>query len=994
MWVTHGGLLRASAESVEATAVQTVHIPESGTYRVWSKYQSPPYFHFLHRVEILQRGRVVFAHDYGRRDAERMYSFSGQTVYGLPPKKQLWFTWGVDHDAAEGSRRTVRLEQGPAELRLIALQNPEPGGDRCVDFVLLTTNHEDSCLGWERHGQAKSPFMFEALRATPIYMRFRNPANRPARLRLFTHFGHFTWHCGPKRAVVPEAAVRPNQWSPWFNINQIVELVTDEGLQITLVEEDATVKKGEPLQPEGMRVAVQFETGIQGRRSLGQLEVPSGETIHFPVDILWNPERSLEMSRDIARRLIRQARSVSRAGSGAKASGQSAVSPGSASRPWRKAADHKPRHIAFYGSFSRSKADWAVELKDALGYNTLLPAPYEHLQVDGYFQHLRNADQIRKYAESLGADRRNFRVCSFGDEIHLGRINLADPQYIDPFRAWLKSLQLTRADLGADPDQAVPNGNSRLQWYSELFSARQRFEHYRQLTQTARKAFGPQVLTGANFSPHHGVLYYGNPLQWIDAFKHRAMTMFWTEDYIFFVPELPQIMSFLMARARCAVKYHNQPIHMYVMPHAPGQTPENFRRNTLLAVGAGARHIDNFWVAPQENYSENYVSWQYPRTFRAIYESIYDTAAVEQLLIKARSRPARVAVITGKATALNEERTLADVDRDPFLRMCHLTAKPKQTICRKDQQWLYVALRHSQHQVDLITEDDIIEEDILRKYAAVYFAGEWIHDGAIGRLEQWVRDGGVLYASTGLGIRNQFDESDSGMLRLLGLQAAPLTKSLYQARPLLELPLADPVDTIRLDSAALGRLFPNAPGPAADVQIPAIAFRQELLPVSDETEVLGRWKNGEPAVTVRQLGRGKAFAVGTAAGATYLKAGLRPLPWARGGIRNLYNPVDFGDAATLAHLGVRAADVEHEVICSNAYVEAFLLDNPQGTLLTLINWTNQPTIRNLDVTVKLKAKPSTVFSVVSNRRLPAQFDQRKLSFTIDLPEADFVMLKK
>ena len=88
-----------------------------------------------------------------------------------------------------------------------------------------------------------------------------------------------------------------------------------------------------------------------------------------------------------------------------------------------------------------------MTLKDALGYNTLLPAGKQTLEVDGYFQHLRNPQSIQQFAETLGDKRKNFRVCSFGDEISLGRINFADPKYIEPFRAWLKQKKLTAAEI-------------------------------------------------------------------------------------------------------------------------------------------------------------------------------------------------------------------------------------------------------------------------------------------------------------------------------------------------------------------------------------------------------------------------------------------------------------------------------------------------------------------------------------------------------------------
>ena len=346
MWVTHGGLIGAPADSAGSVATQRVNIPAAGAYRVWSKYQAPPYFHYHHRVEVWQAGKQLFAHDYGKLDAERMWSFCGATTYNLPPKKQIWFSWGVDHDAAEAPKQAVELQRGPAEIRLISLANASPGGDRYIDFILLTTNHADTCLGWEKHGQAKSPFIFEAIRATPIYLRFKNVAKSPAKARLFTHFGHFTWHCGPKRGLVPDEAVPPGAWSRWVNINEIVELLTDEGLQVTLVDgavEGRAARNAEPLSIGRTPIPVQVALDTAGRQLLGELDVPSGDTIHFPLDVTWNRDQHLRLSKEIASQLANTSR-----------------------KGWRKAAPRKPQHIAFYGSFGRGGSDFAIPLKDAL----------------------------------------------------------------------------------------------------------------------------------------------------------------------------------------------------------------------------------------------------------------------------------------------------------------------------------------------------------------------------------------------------------------------------------------------------------------------------------------------------------------------------------------------------------------------------------------------------------------------------------------------------
>ena len=939
MWSTFGGLLGAPAGSAGSVARQEVAISATGSFRVWSKYQSPPYYNYEHRVEIFQNGKKVFSYDYGKAKNPRLWSFSG--AYGLKPIAQTWWPWGLDHDCAEAPRGPVALKAGAAEIRLTTLASAKPAGNRYVDFVLLTTDHRDTCDGFQKHGQAKSPFMFEALDATGIFMRFRNTSAAAAKVDLHTNFGHHSWHCGPAKGSFPAQPVAAGKWSPWFGINRVVRLVTDEGLRVTVKGAD--------------KIPVEVALAPGGKRIIGRLEVPSGESINFPLEITWDPGKRLRLSRDIADELIAASK-----------------------KQWRKACAHKPRHIAFFGALSRGKVPWAMRFKDALGYNTQLPDTYEHLDVDGYFQHVRNPAAIRKHAAGLGAKRTKHRVASFGDEIHIGSINFKDPKLAPLFRKWLKARGLDARDLGGvEPEKATFNANARLSWYSKIFSAHQRFEHYREMTHVAEQAYGPQVLTGANFSPHHGVAYYGSNLQWIDAFKHNAMTMFWTEDYIFSMGEPPQIFAFLLARAHCAVKYNKQPIHMYVMPHAPAQDARNFRRNMLYAIGAGAKHIDNFWVAPQEQYSENYVSWGYTDTFRAIFESIYDTSAVEDLLIGSRRRAARVAIITGKATDINENNTRVDAKDDEFAARCaNAPAKLLQTICRKDQQALYLALRHAQVRVDLITEDDIIAGEALKNYDVVYFAGEWINGRAVPKLDAWVKDGGVFCASSGLGHRNQFNEPETGLLKLLGIRKVETIRTLYHVRPLLELPLTRPIDQITLGKR----------------KIDAIGMKQVIT--ADRGQVIAAWSDGKAAVTMRKSGKGKAFAIGTLGGLAYLKTALRVAPAARGGAEHIYNPVDFSPAATqLVRLALDAADIKRQVACANPHVEALVRDNKTGTLLTLINWTNDAKVTT-KVALRLPYKPKTIRSISSGKTMTFDYRDGMLHLEATVTEADFVTIHK
>ncbi len=933
-WMTHGGCLGAPADSVESVAKRSITVKEGGTFRVWSKYQAPPYFNYLHRVEIVQNGKTVFTHVYGKKNTDRLWSFSGVS-------DELWWPWGVDHDAAEAPKTTVALKPGAAEIRLITVANAKPGGDRFIDFLVLTTDLKDEYKGFKPF-QVGSPFTLEALEASRVFMRFQNASDKSARLTV-SRAGHYQPNYGGATEMFPAAAVAPGQWSTWINIGPFCRLVHDEGLTVTL--------------PGAKEFAMQFARDEVGKNLVGDMKALSGEPVLVPIDVMWNKDAVVKPSRLWAQEIIKE------------------------SKTWRKAnGGKKPKEIAYYGAFSGNE-DWVHELKATLGYNTMLPAKYEQLKRGHLHAHTHSIGEIENFAKTF-KDKNSLRVLSFGDEISLGNINFKDAKLNAKFRVWLKAKGITKADLGVEPDQAnltpystgASRPAARQAWWSQQFNEEERFADYRAMTQRAKELFGPEVLTGANYSPHHGCLYYGPIYQWVDIFKHKGMSMIWAEDYIFSVPEVPQIISWSFAQMRCAAKYHNTPIHYYVMPHAPGQEPGFLRRNMVLSVGFGARHIDSFWVAPAERYTENYVSWKYKDTFRTLSESIYDSAEVEKFVVEGKVRPGQVAVVMSKATDYNESRLMVPKEKDPFAAQCKNAPKEvNQTLCRKEQQMLYLALRNADYAVDCITEEDILE-GYLKNLKVVYFAGEWIDNRIIPKLEEWVKAGGTLFCSGGCGHLNQYGEPEPAMLKLLGLKSITTTKNAYHMRTLLELPLCEPIDTM---------------GKAE--QIPAVALKQVLT--ADSAQVYLHWKDGSGAATFRDFGKGHVIAAGGLAGTNAIKLGTRPIPWARGGRHMLYNPATSATTALqLAELGVRVAKLKQDVVCTNPHVESIVMDHKDGILLTLVNWTNAKKLETLGVEVRMKDAPKTIRTVSGQRNLAFTHKDGVVRFDIDLAEADYVVL--
>lgn len=932
MWMSQGASLGAPATSVGSVAIQAIQVPVAGKYRVWSKYQAPPYFNYLHKIEVVQGGKVAFTHVYGKKGTDRLWSFSGVS-------DELWWPWGVDHDCAEAPKTLVDLAAGPAELRLTTVENIKPAGDRFIDFIVLTTTVDDTYKGFKPY-QVGSPFANEAIAATKLFLRFKNVGDKPAQLTV-TRNGHFQPQYGGATTKLPLAPVTAGQWSTWQNIGPFCQLVHDEGLVLTL--------------GAGKDFTVQFARDKAGKDLVGDFSITDGEWAIVPIEITWKKDALVKPAKILAGEIT------------------------AASKTWKKAnGGKKPKDILFYGSFSGQEA-WVTDLKDALGYNTLLPDKYEHVTRDGLHAHAGTADAIKAFASTLKY-KDKLRVLSFGDEIGLGKINYADPKNLAKFREWLKARKVTREELGGvEPAAAtlVDSGNAHLVWYSNLFNEEERFADFRSLTELAKKEIGPNVLTGANYSPHHLALYYGPIYQWVDIFKHQGMSMFWAEDYIFSVPEVPQIISWQFAQVRCAVKYHNQPIHYYIMPHAPGQEPGYLRRNTLLAVGNGTKHIDNFWVAPPERFTENSVSWSYPETHRTLHDAIFDTAEAEPFLKEGKVRPARVAVVTGKATDFNESRLMVEKSKDVFAKNSkNAPDKLNQIICRKDQQMLYLALKNAQHAVDTITEDDITELDVLKNYDVVYFAGEWIDHRAIPKLEAWVKSGGVLYATAGCGHLNEFNELEPAMLKLLGLKGITTEKNIVIIRTLLELPLLPAIDTLTVDGKPVS----------------AVGMKQILIP--DTAKVIGTWSTGQAGATVRELGKGKVFAVGTLAGNTWMKTGTKPIPYARGGRHCVYNPSGFDAATTsLVRLGLEARKPEQVAISSVDGIEVAVMDSPTGVILTLTNWNDKPS-KGVKLKVRIPFSPKNVRSVQGQKNIESKYADGSLNFVIDVADADYVLIAK
>jgi hypothetical protein len=480
--------------------------------------------------------------------------------------------------------------------------------------------------------------------------------------------------------------------------------------------------------------------------------------------------------------------------------------------------------------------------------------------------------------------------------------------------------------LPQKPVHFYESANFRYQlWYERLATETKAIE---------AKNPGKRVLCGANFSPHMNV--WPDVRQWIEPFKVCAMSMTWTEDWWWQVPEVsPQVFGFLLDGLRLAGSYHGAPMQFYIMPFK-GQSEDNFRRMHGLAYSHGAKIINHFVTQNQSMVTWDYVDQtESPRTYQAIHDVLHDAGTVEHRLYPALPKKAEIAVLLSRAADTWDTEDLGGAG--------HLYGA-EFNVNNDERKALWMALRHAQYPVDLIIDEDVAEGK-LAGYRVLYVVGSEMLAAAAKPLSEWVRGGGVLYACGGGGLLDEYHRPLSILNEVYGLKGHKLTRSVRHIRPRDTLPTAKPLDMV------IAQL--TEPG-SESVEFPALCYRDALEPAAGAA-VIGRYRSDRsPAIVRNDFGKGTAYYVGTLPGLAYLKPAVTKSSDAL--------PQQFPAALRkLITVPAVQAKVMPPVTTSDPLVEAQYLAGRNGTVVILTNWRPSPIDRltvRFSGSVKVKAVQS------------------------------------
>lgn len=918
----------------EASATVEVEVPRPGRYLALVRYEAAYRFETQFRLRIEQQGRLLFDRLYGARANPKIWAFGKRVV------PEVAWEWGaVENIVWEGHDAAVDLAAGRARLTLQVADQPQPAARRNVDLVLLTPNADDVLDRIER--ESYLPLDGLLTQEGDVFLRLVNHADgAECTLTLPPCTEHSPYWVHLRRWQPKTVSAAPGSSSEWVEVGSLLDSLNDgqwiltatpaEGLHYTVElaakRADGSLAPLAAFETRAPRLELAYDANTRYSRRIRPLE----NVLYELVD--WLRARPVQ-GRLPQRTLV-----------------------------YAYTFDPRPDNPRYTAARDEFLAMFGLALTTADPPRAASP-PRGYIDVRGQSPAELESTARRLVAEGLAE---SIAVVSLGDEIGLAHPP-ADPA---AFHAWAQQRGLKPSDLdpaaGEDwsrityaPDAATAERLPALYYYSRLYQHEYGIAQQRALTEALRPHL-PNAGIGANYSPHHGYAYLGEVHQWITLFRRGGMTMPWSEDWIFQVPVCSQqVNALLLDLFRAGLEGRPEgKIHMYVMPHWPGNTPASWRRLFYNNLGHGMKVVNLFEFRPvQAAYTENHCSL--PETYLQVRTALHELGTFEDLVQDGQVRPGLAALW------FSETGDIWHDHRPPL---------------GANKRAMYVAIRQQQIPLDVVIDEDALD-GTLNQYRVLYLCDPHVTRAASRALAQWVAAGGRLLATAGAGMFDEFNQPNTTLAELFGIEHSDLLapedqRVVYEKQ---DLPFVVPMDHATWQFG--GQRY----------QLPVIGAKAEIRPTT--ADVVGTFSDGSPAVTRRSMGEGVAFYCAFLPGLTYFKPAIPLRPVDRGTTDEAMNhflptTVDRGAGALVA---APAAGLELPVECSKPLVEASLVESPHGLLVTLVNWTGQP-VPNLRVRLRIPP-PAGRAALATGGALRVAKDGEATVYQFDLDVADALVLR-
>lgn len=439
----------------------------------------------------------------------------------------------------------------------------------------------------------------------------------------------------------------------------------------------------------------------------------------------------------------------------------------------------------------------------------------------------------------------------------------------------------------------------RLFYHSKVFSWYLTARFYERHTRAAQAVY-PNILTRCNYTPG-GPMFAGDMgrSNWLALARYNASSAHSAEDWLSSGNKYTshagiQTESYYAAIVKCGARKYKQPLDFIMVGRS-----RSLDRKLPLLVANGIYQVRAYDWGPQ--YSRGAIdTWSH---VLPIYGELNRAARilgpVEDMIIDGKPAPSRVALLYNRTHEIWHGGAYGYFS---------------------DRLYTYLALRQSHLPVDLVLEEDLTPE-LLAPYRALYLNGINLRRQCLAPLEAWVRNGGILVASAGAAMRDEYDDPMPEADALLGASQRLAGASKGRWMPFY-IPTHKPIDRLTIKASAL------TPAIAVDV----VGVKTVLTPTTGAS--IGTYADGSCGAVVRELGRGKVLLLGVMPGQIYSNNAPRD---------DDGRPTNYhADRRQLVALPATRSAGSLMATYTEPLVELYAYDHPDGIVVLATDFTYDP----------------------------------------------------
>ena len=372
----------------------------------------------------------------------------------------------------------------------------------------------------------------------------------------------------------------------------------------------------------------------------------------------------------------------------------------------------------------------------------------------------------------------------------------------------------------------------RLYSHTVKFREKLTADYYRPILAVCENLY-PEAIVFSNFSPV--ALRQGdqtmNHASWFSQPGKRSVNTAWGEDWSFSSGSWGYgIISYYAALVECAARKHNLKSGFYNVPNC------GLAANNIVSIlSRNIKNVFSFRFGPAYNGTGIGDNWSdnpgvYPEIIKALHVAGHIGLPLAEGKIEHR----------GVALLYNRDHEIMNGGSHGEQSNRFLT---------------FAALANANRNADIILNENLTS-DTLARYSVLFASGFCLSEPALPVLIEWVKNGGLLIASSGFATRNEYNTLLPEAESLLGATQFNKMVSLGYFTP-VTLFRHKPIEQIIVEESELTPSF------KADV----VGMKFSLMPTTGKP--VGRFSDGTCAAVINSIGKGYVLLWGVQPGLLY-----------------------------------------------------------------------------------------------------------------------------